>query len=158
MQPLVFSIFEWQKPPPQASGSFASQLAPGLSLFTEQDQSSRTSGSTIVPLQEAVDVYAEWGLAVGVTLVVLFAIVLAHEFGHVRQGRREGIESSHVTLSPLGGLAHLERDAAGMADAVDSELASDMTLSSELATEIGNQLTTNMRVKQEEAEEKRMLL
>lgn len=45
------------------------------------------------------------------SIVALYATVLAHEFGHIFAARRFGVGSRLVTLSPLGGLAHLESPA-----------------------------------------------
>jgi len=59
---------------------------------------------------------AEWA---GVSLsifVLLFGIILAHEFGHVFAARREGIESDRVMLWPLGGVAMLGQEAVGGAE------------------------------------------
>lgn len=45
-----------------------------------------------------------------VTLVVLiFACVLAHEFGHIVAARRYGVRTPEVILSPIGGIANMER-------------------------------------------------
>lgn len=51
----------------------------------------------------------EAAVASVVFMVLLFACVLAHEFGHILAARRYGIRTPEVTLWPIGGLARLER-------------------------------------------------
>lgn len=46
-------------------------------------------------------------------ILLLYGVILTHEFGHVRAGRRYGIVTPLVTLSPLGGVAHMSAAAPG---------------------------------------------
>lgn len=61
----------------------------------------------------AVAAWSAGGQAAAVTsavfLLLVFGCVLLHEFGHILAARRYGIRTPEVLLSPIGGLARLER-------------------------------------------------
>jgi len=52
-------------------------------------------------------------LLTAISFAGLFGVVLLHEFGHALWARRYGIRTPLITLSPLGGLAHLGTEARG---------------------------------------------
>ena len=52
---------------------------------------------------------SEAAVTSSVFLILLFACVLAHEFGHIFVARAFGVATPDVTLLPIGGLARLER-------------------------------------------------
>jgi Zn-dependent protease len=55
--------------------------------------------------------FAEGAIYVAIVVLALFTVVWTHEMGHIVAGRRFGIDTSLITLSPLGGLAHMSSGA-----------------------------------------------
>lgn len=56
-----------------------------------------------------------FGFTIGQALVwlaMLYLVVFAHELGHIFAGRRFRISADEISLSPLGGLAHMQQPAA----------------------------------------------
>jgi stage IV sporulation protein FB len=61
------------------------------------------------------------------TTLSLYFVVWTHEMGHIWAGRSVGIETRRITLSPLGGLAHLMSRAPSPESEVWISLAGPMT-------------------------------
>lgn len=60
--------------------------------------------------QKGVPTGQAWLIAVILTLL-LYVIIWSHEMGHIVAGRRYGIHTPLITLSPIGGLAHMSAPA-----------------------------------------------
>jgi len=65
-----------------------------------------------------------WGVA---WTLALFTTVWTHEMGHIAMGRRLGVDSRTITLSGLGGLAHLDGPAQTPRDEILISLAGPAT-------------------------------
>ncbi|MGB8313856.1 MAG: site-2 protease family protein, partial [Aestuariivirga sp.] len=61
----------------------------------------------------AVSDYRSGGLEVAkssiIFILLVFACVVAHEFGHILMARKFGVKTPEVTLLPIGGVANMER-------------------------------------------------
>jgi len=64
--------------------------------------------SWVAPFAETA---AEELTLAGIGTVFLFVIIWTHEMGHIACGWRHGIRTDLITLSPLGGLAHMNAPA-----------------------------------------------
>ena len=51
--------------------------------------------------------FVEGATYVAATTLALYFVIWTHEMGHIVAGRRYGIQTPLITLSPLGGLAHM---------------------------------------------------
>lgn len=61
----------------------------------------------------AISMYLSQGPAAAIDwisfFILLFACVVLHEFGHIFMARRFGVKTPEVILSPIGGIANMER-------------------------------------------------
>ncbi|MDJ0521658.1 MAG: site-2 protease family protein [Planctomycetota bacterium] len=48
---------------------------------------------------------------IALTMLALFTVIWTHEMGHIVAGRRYGIQTPLITLSPMGGVAHMSAGA-----------------------------------------------
>ncbi len=73
-----------------------------------------------LPADQAALWAAAWTFA-------LYLVVWTHEMGHVTAGRRVGVDTGLITLSPLGGLAHMDQGAPSPRSEVFISLAGPAT-------------------------------
>jgi Zn-dependent protease len=55
--------------------------------------------------------FAQAATFITLTTLALYVVIYVHEMGHIVAGRRYGIDTSLITLGPLGGLAHMNAGA-----------------------------------------------
>lgn len=67
--------------------------------------------------------FGERLLYAAIEFFLLFTIVWTHEMGHILAGRRHGIRTDLITLSPLGGVAHLGAPAKAPREEIEISLA-----------------------------------
>lgn len=70
----------------------------------------------LVFLQWTAPFASNFGMAlllVAIQFVGLYTVIWSHEMGHIVVGRRYGISTRLITLSPLGGVAHLQASPPG---------------------------------------------
>ncbi len=67
--------------------------------------------------------FAEGAAYIALTTLVLYVVIWSHEMGHIAAGRRYGIVTPLITLSPLGGLAHMSAGAPSPAKEIVISLA-----------------------------------
>ena len=67
-----------------------------------------------------------WSLA-GVTALLFFASILAHELSHAAVARARGIEVKSITLFALGGVANIERESSDAASEFWTAIAGPIT-------------------------------
>lgn len=70
---------------------------------------------------------AEAGILAGFLTFATYLVIWTHEMGHIWAGRSVGIETRQITLSPLGGLAHLTSRAPSPESEVWIALAGPLT-------------------------------
>jgi Zn-dependent protease len=73
-----------------------------------------------------------WGYVVGGMFILYFTIWL-HEMGHIWAGRRYHIQTPLITISPLGGLAHMDSAAPSPRGEIWIALAGPLTHLAQLA-------------------------
>ena len=64
---------------------------------------------------------------IGLTTFAIFFIIWFHEMGHIWAGRRYGIDTGLITLSPLGGVAHMNSGAPSPDKEIKIALAGPVT-------------------------------
>jgi Zn-dependent protease len=64
---------------------------------------------------------------VALAFTLLFAVIWTHEMGHIQAGRRFGIRTDLITLSPLGGVAHMGSPASTPREELWTSLAGPAT-------------------------------
>jgi Zn-dependent protease len=64
---------------------------------------------------------------VALAFTLLFAVIWTHEMGHIQAGRRFGIRTDLITLSPLGGVAHMGATASTPREELWTSLAGPAT-------------------------------
>lgn len=64
---------------------------------------------------------------VAITTAAVYFIIWFHEMGHIWAGRRYGIDTGLITLSPLGGLAHMNSGAPSPDKEIKIALAGPVT-------------------------------
>lgn len=71
--------------------------------------------------------FGEGATYLALTTVAIFVVIWTHEMGHIVAGRRYGIRTPLITLSPLGGLAHMSEGAPSPDADIKISLAGPLT-------------------------------